>query len=176
MDESATSVCYEIRVRGLLGETLVVVAGDRFVIRRYSPALTIGGGSILDAHLPKLSRNTRPEMLQTLASASLQERIELMAKLEGLHGITIREIQARTGIRIAALPRDFSLIKVAPDRWIHPDAIADFRRRAMEFLDRYFKDNRLAINVPKGEFVQKLIPRADVFWTCCANGPGWWAN
>jgi len=32
----------------------------------------------------------------------------------------------------------------------------------MEFLDRYFKDNRLAINVPKGEFVQKLIPRADV--------------
>jgi selenocysteine-specific elongation factor len=28
----------------------------------------------------------------------------------------------------------------------------------MELLDRYFKDNKMAMNVPKGEFVQKLIP------------------
>jgi selenocysteine-specific elongation factor len=28
----------------------------------------------------------------------------------------------------------------------------------MEFLDRYFKSNKMAVNVPKGEFVQKLIP------------------
>jgi selenocysteine-specific elongation factor len=28
----------------------------------------------------------------------------------------------------------------------------------MEFLDRYFKENRMAMNVPKGEFIQKLIP------------------
>jgi len=43
-------------------------------------------------------------------------------------------------------------------RWIHVDTLADFRRRAMEFLDRYFKENRVAVNVPKGEFVQQLIP------------------
>jgi selenocysteine-specific elongation factor len=28
----------------------------------------------------------------------------------------------------------------------------------MEFLDRYFKANKMAVNVPKSEFVQKLLP------------------
>src|SRR6185295_7150620 len=69
-----------IQVR--LESPVVAVAGDRFVIRRYSPALTVGGGVILDAHLPKLSRNTRVELLDTLATGTLQQRVELMAKLE----------------------------------------------------------------------------------------------
>jgi selenocysteine-specific elongation factor len=151
----------EAFVQVRLESPVVAVAGDRFVIRRYSPAITIGGGVILDAHLPKLSRNTRTELLDTFEGGSLNARIELMTKLEGLRGITIREVQARTGIRVAALPRELALVKIAADRWIHPDVVTDFRRRAIEFLDRYFKDNKMAINVPKGEFVQKLIPRAD---------------
>src|SRR5437660_913210 len=56
-----------------LESPVVAVAGDRFVIRRYSPAITIGGGDILDAHLPKLSRGTRGELLETLAAGTLQE-------------------------------------------------------------------------------------------------------
>ncbi len=151
----------EAFVQVRLESPVVAVAGDRFVIRRYSPSLTIGGGVIVDAHLPKLSRKTRPELLHTLAAGTLAQRVELMAKLEGLRGVTIREIQARTGIKVSALPRDFNLIRIAPDRWIHPDLVTDFRRRAMEFLDAYFKENRMATNVPKGEFVQKLVPRAD---------------
>ena len=134
-----------------------------FVIRRYSPAYTIGGGTILDAHLPKLRRGTRQELLQTLAGGTLVERVELMAKLEGLHGLTIREVQARTGIRVDTLAKELKQLPHLADagdrRWIHLDTIADFRRRAMEFLDRYFKQNKMAINVPKGEFVQQLIPQ-----------------
>jgi selenocysteine-specific elongation factor len=51
-----------------------------------------------------------------------------------------------------------ALATVADGRWIHADALSDFRRRAIEFLDRYFKQQRVAVNVPKGEFVQKMIP------------------
>ncbi len=145
-----------------LESPVVAVSGDRFVIRRYSPAFTIGGGSVIDAHLPKLRHNTRPELLKTLAEGTLAERVELMAKLEGLHGLTIREVQARTGIRIETLAKELKNLPHLADggerRWIHLDTIAEFRRRAMEFLDRYFKENRMAINVPKGELVQQLIP------------------
>ena len=144
-----------------LESPVVAVAGDRFVIRRYSPAVTIGGGVIVDAHLPKLSRNTRPEILETLSAGDLASRLELMAKMEGTHGLSIREIRARTGMRIDAIPRKFDLVAVGADRWLHPDVIADFRRRSMQFLDQFFKENRLSTNVPKGEFVQKLLPRAD---------------
>src|SRR5205085_2199452 len=79
------SVYVQIR----LESPVVAVAGDRFVIRRYSPAFTIGGGTILDAHLPKLSRGTRRELMETLAGGTLGEKVELMAKLEGLRGLTI---------------------------------------------------------------------------------------
>ncbi len=179
-----------------LESPVVAVAGDRFVIRRYSPALTVGGGVILDAHLPKLSRGTRPELLEVLAGGTLSQRVELMAKLEGLRGLTVHEVQARTGVRVETLSKDLKpspglrpsspahagegqgrpqrpspasagegprsggegLIDTGGQRWIHVEVLADFRRRAMEFLQRYFQDNRMALNVPKGEFVQKLLP------------------
>jgi len=147
-----------------LESPVVAVAGDRFVIRRYSPALTIGGGAILDAHLPKLSRGTRAALLETLANGTLQERVELMAKLEGLRGLAIREVQARSGIKIETLAKELKMIPHVVDagdrRWIHTDVLADFRKRSMEFLQQYFKDNKMALNVPKGEFVQKLLPHA----------------
>lgn len=146
-----------------LESPVVAVAGDRFVIRRYSPALTVGGGVILDAHLPKLSRNTRGELLATLAEGTLQQRVELMAKLEGLRGLNIHEIQARTGIRIETLAKELKNVPHLADsgerRWIHHDVLIDFRRKSMEFLRAYFEENRMALNVPKSEFVQKLLPR-----------------
>ena len=145
-----------------LESPVVAVAGDRFVIRRYSPAFTIGGGVVLDAHLPKMSHGTRPEILRTLAGGSLAERVDLMARLAGIRGLTIEEVQARTGIRSDALRRELvaapRLAKVAEGRWIHSDVLADFRKRAIEFLDRYFKSNRMAVNVPKSELAQKMLP------------------
>jgi|SRR5436190_2993621 len=140
---------------------VIAVVGDRFVIRRYSPAFTIGGGVILDAHLPKLSRGTRPEILETLASGSLPERVELMSKLEGLRGLPLDEIQSRTGIRREKLAKDLKRVPnvvVTGNTYLHHDVLGIFRKRAMELLDRYFKDNKMAMNVPKGEFIQKLIP------------------
>src|SRR5438105_3640499 len=97
-----------------------------------------------------------------LANGTLAERVELMAKLEGLRGLTIREVQARTGIRVETLAKELKSVPHLADsgdkRWIHQDVLASFRKRAMEFIEHYFASNKMAINVPKGEFVQKLLP------------------
>jgi selenocysteine-specific elongation factor len=146
-----------------LESPVVAAAGDRFVIRRYSPASTIGGGVVLDAHLSKLSRGTRAEILETLASGTLAERVEQMAKLAGVRSVTLDEIQARTGITTVTLAKELKavphLAKVAEGRWLHDDVVKDFRRRAIDFLDGYFKTNKMAMNVPKSEFVQQSLPR-----------------
>ncbi|HET7436543.1 MAG TPA: selenocysteine-specific translation elongation factor [Thermoanaerobaculia bacterium] len=157
--ELAAGATATVQIR--LESPVVAVAGDRFVIRRYSPAFTIGGGVILDAHLPKLSRNTRAELLDTLTNGTLPQRVELMAKLEGLRGLPLIEVQARTGIRTETLAKQLkhvpNVVSVG-STFLHNDVIADFRRRSMELLQRYFKENKMALNVPRGEFVQKLIP------------------
>ena len=144
-----------------LESPVVAAAGDRFVVRRYSPAYTIGGGVILDAHLSKLSRRTRAEILETLASGTLPQRVELIARLQGLRGVTIDELQARTGIRSESLTKELRSVPNATktgSTFVHNDVLVDFRRRSMELMDRYFKANKMAMSVPKGEFVQKLIP------------------
>ncbi|MFZ2489961.1 MAG: selenocysteine-specific translation elongation factor [Thermoanaerobaculia bacterium] len=140
---------------------VVATTGDRFVIRRYSPAITIGGGVILDAHLGKLSRGTRREILQMLSSGSLAERAVLIARLQGLRGLTLTEMQARSGITTKALAKELGklpLAAVSEGRWLHEEALSEFRRRSIEFLTRYFKLNKMSVGVPKGEFVQKLVP------------------
>jgi len=156
--KAGTTAYVQIR----LESPVVAVAGDRFVIRRYSPAFTIGGGVVLDAHLPKMSHGTRQEILQTLASGSLPERVDLMTRLAGMRGLTIEEVQARTAVRVDALRKQLGniarLATIAEGRWLHADVLADFRRRSIEFLDRYFKANRIAVNVPKSEFAQKMLP------------------
>jgi len=144
-----------------LESPVVATAGDRFVVRRYSPMLTIGGGTILDPHLSKLSRGTRPEILDTLASGTLTEKVELLSKLQGLRGVSLEELQARTGIRAETLAKELrNVVNVQKTgtTFLHNDVIAEFRRRAMDFLGSYFVDNKMAMSVPKGEFVQKLIP------------------
>jgi len=71
-------------------------------------------------------------------------RYGTLAKLEGVRGLTIREVQARTGIRIETLVKELKTLPHLADsgdrRWIHVDTLTDFRRRAMEFLDRYAAD------------------------------------
>ncbi|MEO8218025.1 MAG: selenocysteine-specific translation elongation factor [Acidobacteriota bacterium] len=152
-----------------LESPVVAVTGDRFVIRRYSPSLTVGGGVVLDAHLPKLGRKTRPEILDTLAAGALVDRLPLLARLSGPNGITLHELQIRTGTLMPSLGPELeknaaeTLIRISDPqnpRWIHIDHVRELRRRAMVFLRSYFESNKLATGVPKGEFVQKLFGAA----------------
>jgi len=144
---------------------VAALRGDRFVVRRYSPASTIGGGTILDPHLGKMSRGTRPELLETLRAGSMGERLELLARLNGLKGISLSALQYRTGLRgreILRLLHEEPAANVIEAehgaRWLHVAVLADFRRRSMEFLERYFEQNRMSVGLPKGELVQKLLP------------------
>src|SRR5438876_595910 len=54
---------------------LVALAGDRFVIRSYSPIVTIGGGTLLDTDPPRLKRPARLAHLKIL-EAGAPEAVE----------------------------------------------------------------------------------------------------
>jgi selenocysteine-specific elongation factor len=60
----------------------VVLAGDRYVIRSYSPIITIGGGEVLNSHPRKHNRFTQQALadLTILKKGSLDQTIEVYAK------------------------------------------------------------------------------------------------
>jgi selenocysteine-specific elongation factor len=79
--------------------------GDRYVIRRYSPALTIGGGSILDPNPPK-ARRTRAKLiehLRVLEQGRPTERAERHLLASGFAPMTIEELRARCDLDQAAV-------------------------------------------------------------------------
>jgi selenocysteine-specific elongation factor len=84
----------------VLEHPTVTEAGDRFVIRSYSPISTVGGGEILDPLTRKLKRNSevgRSE-LERLRLGTEKEKTDTILERAGLGGISARQLATRTGI------------------------------------------------------------------------------
>ncbi|MBS1789764.1 MAG: selenocysteine-specific translation elongation factor [Acidobacteria bacterium] len=78
----------------------VALPADHFIIRSYSPAMTIGGGCIMDA-LPrkhKLREGAQVvAQLEKLSAADEVERIALLVEMGGERGMNFTELAARSG-------------------------------------------------------------------------------
>lgn len=142
---------------------VVAAVDDRFVIRRYSPVITIGGGRILDPHAARIPAATSADTLQPLVKGDAAERIRWWARRAGIRGITRDDIAQRTGVAAQAVESlvDESLLTVREGGpWLHPDVLQGLRRNAMTLLENWLRENRMALGMPKQTFLQKLLPRA----------------
>ena len=81
-----------------LQDEVLVLAGDRFIVRQFSPVVTIGGGAVLDplARRPMLRDSGRAEFLRTLERQNGEETLAAMTA-RALLGLGLAEIVARTG-------------------------------------------------------------------------------
>ncbi|MDD5170854.1 MAG: selenocysteine-specific translation elongation factor, partial [Syntrophales bacterium] len=94
--EPGETVCAQL----FLESPTTVVAKDHFVIRSYSPVMTIGGGIILDP-LARKHRKKDGEILgdlDVLYQGADESRTAVILKLAGINGIRQAEIIMRTGI------------------------------------------------------------------------------
>jgi len=78
----------------------LALPGDHFIVRGYSPVVTIGGGMIIDAG-PQKHRLREAAQAATrlgeLAAADEIERIALLVEMAGERGMSSAEIAARSG-------------------------------------------------------------------------------
>jgi selenocysteine-specific elongation factor len=82
-----------------LEEPITALPGDRFIVRSYSPQITIGGGVIIDP-LPQKHRirdAVARKNLERLEDASLADRLAVFIEMSGAQAMTQTEIAARTG-------------------------------------------------------------------------------
>jgi len=66
-----------------LKEPVVVVSGDRYIIRRFSPLETLGGGEILDPSPLRRRRKDGFDDLKVIYHGSLDQKISLKVKSPG---------------------------------------------------------------------------------------------
>jgi selenocysteine-specific elongation factor len=94
-------------VRFLLREPLPVLPGDRFIVRMFSPVVTIGGGVVADIVAPaRIRRSDLAARTRKLVGASLDERVGLLVE-ESANGLSCSELVAWTGSRIGPVQNDW---------------------------------------------------------------------
>ena len=151
-----------------LEQPIAALPGDRFIIRSYSPQVTIGGGVIIDA-LPEKHRirdRAAHARLEQLEHAGLAEQIGLFVEMSGARAMSASEIAARTGAtdeRIAAQVREL----VAAGRVIEVTAsplllisIESYRSLAglvVELLAEHHKREPLALGAGREEVRERVF-------------------
>jgi len=134
-------------------DDLLLLPGDRFIVRQFSPVITIGGGVVLDplARRPTLRDTGRIAFLETLENGNYDEVLAAMTD-RALLGISLEEILGRTGWsetetrataqRLVAAGR-LKTISMDPLLFLGNKAFGDVRRRITERVERFHKENPL---------------------------------
>jgi selenocysteine-specific elongation factor len=155
-----------------LQEEIVVVRGDRFIVRQFSPVMTIGGGEVLDplarraakkdtgrvAFLGKLERGTREEALQAMVERNIL-------------GVMGEEITARTGwmaeeVRASAeklaAAKSLRIISAEPLILLGEGFFREIEKKLFERVERFQKDNSLLPGMAREELRASLGKRTRV--------------
>src|ERR1700752_3212533 len=85
----------EAFVRIRLPEPTLLLPGDRFIIRQFSPVVTIGGGGVLDATPPL--RSKKGDFLKLLDEGTPERIIEGRIARQPKQGLTVPQLVAETG-------------------------------------------------------------------------------
>ncbi|HKF56603.1 MAG TPA: selenocysteine-specific translation elongation factor [Blastocatellia bacterium] len=156
---------------------VTALPGDRFIIRSYSPQVTIGGGTIIDA-LPQKHRvrSPAPRVLEKLERADAVERVAILLEMAGSSGLTLGEIVCRTGATDAQMANaravlvDTSRAADVPGSspaLIASTAVHEICDRVVSFLEEHHRSEPLSLGPSREEVRDRFFNgvRAEVFRT-----------
>ncbi len=133
--------------------------GDRFIVRRYSPVVTIGGGVVLDTMAPKRRRGrTAVEAMRQLDGADHETRLTVWVDQAGESGLERGALRRRLGCTddalssvIAAAVAGDRITEIAghEPRLVPRTAIERLCTRTLENLRRYHERYPLRPGLPK---------------------------
>lgn len=156
----------------ILSDEDVVVAGDHFVLRSYSPITTIGGGQIIDP-LPKKHKRLNDKIiadLDLLQTGGLQERISVILERTGFTGINLPRLAFRLGVKAKkvreALENLFSgkkafLLDSDDTTVISARFFQQTEEAIIRIITDYHKNNPLKAGISKEELkvsLEKAVP------------------
>jgi selenocysteine-specific elongation factor len=152
--------------RILLRDPLLLLPGDRFIVRMFSPVITVGGGVVLDIGGPRRPRDALAR-LAVLETAPPEQRAALLIS-EAPFGAGLSDIVARTGLSEAEIRRAASGGAVAVLEGGEPWLIAatrleDAAAKVCAVLRQFHEQHPLLSGMPKSEVRSRALARAPAF-------------
>jgi len=136
-----------------LQDEILVLPGDRFILRQFSPVVTIGGGVVLDplARRPMLRDTHRVAFLETLERSNREEVLATMTE-RALFGLGYEEVVAHTtwidneihgaAEKLSAAVR-VKTVSAEPLVLVSQKVFEDVRKKTLEKVEKFQKENPL---------------------------------
>ena len=151
-----------------LPEATLLLPGDRFIIRQFSPVVTIGGGVVLDA-TPISRMPAHHEFLNILAVGAAEAILEARIARRHRQGISISKLVAETGwtknVIEATLESAVKSGRVvrAGELFLHSTALESLKAQAVSVAGDFHKKNPLVGGISKEELRAQVDATPEVF-------------
>jgi selenocysteine-specific elongation factor len=149
--------------RIVLRDPALLLPGDRFIIRMFSPVVTIGGGVVVDIGERRYRKSDSPAArLDVLASPDTAARLALLLR-ESEFGMSLDALVARTGLHPSEIARA-SLQSLPGREWYVDPAIYQATRDRLTRAVRDFHAAKpLLPGIPKQDLRARELPDAPPF-------------
>jgi selenocysteine-specific elongation factor len=155
-------------VRIVVREPALLLPGDAFIIRMFSPVVTIGGGKVLDTGGVRYRRTANATArLSILAGPDIAEKIALLVR-ESKHGMSFDELVMRTGVlpsELDAASRSGQFVFLRQSQpWLVDRAWFDrMRSHMIETVREFHRSHPLLPGVAKQDLRGRELAQAPPF-------------
>jgi len=150
-----------------LDEPVFCLHGDAFIIRRFSPTITIGGGLILHPN-PSKHKSTDHKALEALSKldgTDIKEKIPVLLAVDAKRAIDIKELNSLLGHPVAELTSICSELSQAKKLVMLPasspvlvptSVVESLKKSTLSLITAFHRDNPLQKGLSKEELRKRF--------------------
>jgi selenocysteine-specific elongation factor len=154
-----------------LDAPLLLLPGDRFIVRQFSPVITIGGGVVLDGTEParRVKAEERLAFARQIASATPLETLLARVARRGTAGLSLAEAVAETGwlpARVHEISNQLQKagkITLCDGLMITAERFNALRQQTLTALEQFHKTNPLVAGVNQEQLREELGVAPEIF-------------
>ena len=151
-----------------LPKSELLLPGDRFILRQFSPVVTIGGGIVLDAApMPRMTGEA--DFLKALAGGDIETILKTRIARRSYEGISISKLVAESGVgrdvinrQVGQLVQQGHVVLIG-DRLVHAPAIFRLQRLALSAAEDFHRKNPLVAGIAKEQLRDQVGASPEVF-------------
>jgi selenocysteine-specific elongation factor len=151
-----------------LPEAALLLPGDRFIIRQFSPVVTIGGGVVLDA-APIRRMPGHSDFMALLAGNDPEAILRARIARRNHEGISMSGLIAETGwtrnvieAHLAQALKAGGVVR-AGERFLHLPALEAVKLHIVRTTEEFHKENPLVGGISKKELLERVDAVPEVF-------------
>lgn len=148
-----------------LPEPILLLPGDRFILRQFSPVLTIGGGVVLDATpIPGLKQVIVDGLLRHALAGNASEALTMRIVRRWYRGLTMDQAVAETGLSPQVIlshlasPIANGMVLRFGDIFFHSHVMEALTRLIPQHLAAFHEKNPLVPGIAKETLREKFTP------------------